>query len=86
MPTSVGAAYEVTDDFKANWLFELETSTGVWNPALDAFDGLATDPGAGVDLSCGRYRHVGSESNASARHASVAHQTVFSVGYICATV
>jgi len=53
MPTSVGAAYEVTGDFKANWLFELETSTGVWNPALDAFDGLATDAGAGMALSSG---------------------------------
>lgn len=53
MPTSVGAAYEVTGDFKANWLFELETSTGVWTPALDAFDSLATDPGAGMSLSSG---------------------------------
>ena len=42
MPNSVGAAYEVTGDFQANWLFELELTTGNWVAAKTAFNNLDT--------------------------------------------
>lgn len=45
MPASVGGAYEVTGDFKANWLFELELTPGNWIPAKDAFNSLNTVAG-----------------------------------------
>ena len=36
MSSDVGAAYEVTGNFVANWLYEIETSPGIWQPALSA--------------------------------------------------
>ena len=54
MPLSVGAAYEVTGDFKANWLVELRDPTsGNWVPALDEFDALATNIGDQLQTSQG---------------------------------
>jgi len=54
MPVSVGAAYEVTGDFMVNWLYEIETSPGVWQPALDGYDSLSTPTGDPVyNLSVG---------------------------------
>lgn len=54
MPTSVGAAYEVTGDFKANWLFELmDPTSGNWVPAKDEYDLLATDAGTQLFTSSG---------------------------------
>jgi Ca2+-binding RTX toxin-like protein len=46
-----GAAVPLSGDFRVNLLFEVETSPGVWEPVLDAFDARQTDPNQNVQTS-----------------------------------
>jgi len=54
MPISVGGAYDVAGDYKANWLFEAQApDTGLFEPALDMFNRMTTDPLTQLNSSVG---------------------------------